>query len=60
MSHKMPDRFSRFDVYWMQTNRHPDAEKPNLYIEGLVARRDKEIQFWLKRENENYVAIKLQ
>ena len=37
MSHKKfgPDRFSRFDVYWIQTNRHPNkqTEKPNLYIE---------------------------
>ena len=37
MSHKKfgPDRFSRFDVYWIQTdkqtNKHPD--KPNLYID---------------------------
>jgi len=33
MSHKKfgPDRFSRFDVYWIQTNRQTD--KPNLYIE---------------------------
>ena len=32
MSHKKfgPDRFSRFDVYWIQTNRQTD--KPNLYI----------------------------
>ena len=31
MSHKKcgPDRFSRFDVYWIQTNKHPD--KPNLH-----------------------------
>ena len=26
-----PDRFSRFDVYWIQTNRQTD--KPNLYID---------------------------
>ena len=33
MSHKKfgPDRFSRFDVYWIQTNKQTD--KPNLYIE---------------------------
>ena len=37
MSHKKygPDRFSRFNVYWIQTDRqtprHPD--KPNLYID---------------------------
>ena len=38
MSHKKfgPDRFSRFDVYWIQTDRQTDKEtdKPNLYIEG--------------------------
>ena len=32
-----PDRFSRFDVYGIQTNkqtnRHPD--KPNLYIDSI-------------------------
>ena len=39
MSHKKcgPDRFSRFDVYWIQidkqTNRQTD--KPNLYIDQL-------------------------
>ena len=27
-----PDRFSRFDFYWIQTKRHPD--KLNLYIES--------------------------
>ena len=26
-----PDRFSRFDVYWIQTNKQTD--KPNLYID---------------------------
>jgi len=33
MSHTKfgPDRFSRFDVYWIQTNKQTD--KPNLYIE---------------------------
>ena len=36
MSHKKigPDRFSRFDVYWIQTDRHTD--KPNLYIDCIV------------------------
>ena len=35
MSHKKfgPDRFSRFDVYWIQTNKQTD--KPNLYIEDI-------------------------
>jgi len=33
MSHKIigPDRFSPFDVYWIQTNKQTD--KPNLYID---------------------------
>ena len=39
MSHKKfgPDRFSRFDVYWIQTNRQTDkqTDKQNLYIEGI-------------------------
>ena len=28
MSHKKfgPDRFSRFDVYWIQTNKHPNKQ----------------------------------
>ena len=37
MSHKKigPDRFSRFDVYWIQTNKQTDTQtdKPNLYID---------------------------
>ena len=30
-----PDRFSRFDVYWIQTDRQTDrqTDKPNLYID---------------------------
>ena len=30
-----PDRFSRFDVYWIQTNRQTNKhqDKPNLYID---------------------------
>jgi len=28
-----PDRFSRFDVYWIQTNRQTD--KLNLYIDDI-------------------------
>ena len=33
MSHKKfgADRFSRFDVYWIQTNKQTD--KPNLYLD---------------------------
>ena len=37
MSHKKcgPDRFSRFDVYWIQTDRQTDkqTDNPNLYID---------------------------
>ena len=35
-----PDRFSRFDVYWIQTDRQTDKQtnkqkdKPNLYIDS--------------------------
>ena len=36
MSHKKfgPDRFSRFDVYWIQTNKQTprQTDKPNLYM----------------------------
>ena len=32
----MPDRFSRFDFYWIQTNKQTD--KPNIYIEGYTQR----------------------
>ena len=39
MSHKKfgPDRFSRFDVYWIQTDRQTNkqTDKPNLYIDEL-------------------------
>ena len=42
MSHKKfgPDRFSRFDVYWIQTNKQTNrqTDKPNLYIEELFIR----------------------
>ena len=26
-----PDRFSRFDVYWIQTNKHPDTQAKFVY-----------------------------
>ena len=35
-----PDRFSRFDVYWIQTNKQTpkqtdtQTDKPNLYIDS--------------------------
>ena len=33
MSHKKfgPDRFSRFDVYWIQTNRQTDRQAKFIY-----------------------------
>ena len=35
MTHKNygPDRFSRFDVYWIQTDKQTD--KPNVYIDDM-------------------------
>ena len=40
MSHKKfgPDRFSRFDVYWIQTNKQTpkQTDKPNLYIDLIL------------------------
>ena len=42
MSHKKfgPDRFSRFDVYWMQTNRQTNrqTDKPNLYVDFAMGK----------------------
>jgi len=35
MSHTKfgPDRFSRFDVYWIQTDRHPDKKQTSqIYV----------------------------
>ena len=38
MSYKKfgPDRFSRFDAYWIQTNKQTNkqTDKPNLYIDN--------------------------
>ena len=33
-----PDRFSRFDVYWIQTNKQTNkqTDKPNLYIDTVM------------------------
>ena len=41
MSHKKfgPDRFSRFDVYWIQTNkrnRQTDRQTSQIYIDVLI------------------------
>ena len=42
MSHKKfgPDRFSRFDVYWIQTDKQTNkqTDKPNLYIDVRYVR----------------------
>ena len=47
MSHKKfgPDWFSRFDIYWIQTNKQTD--KPNLYIDS----------FWSSFSRPDVVAI---
>ena len=44
MSHTKlgPDRFSRFDVYWIQTNKQTNrqTDKPNLYIDTPIYKED--------------------
>ena len=61
MSHKKfgPDRFSRFDVYWIQTNkqtnRHPD--KPNLYIDLHAYRASTVILDYLQDLKLKYAQI---
>ena len=34
VSHKKfgPDRFSRFDVYWIQTNKQTNAQTSQIYL----------------------------
>ena len=52
MSHKKfgADRFNRFDVYWIQTDRQTDkqTDKPNLYIEGPFQEPIEKIQDFFK------------
>ena len=38
MSHKKigPDRFSRFDVYWIQTNKQTNRQTSQIYIYIIV------------------------
>ena len=52
MSHKKcgPDWFSRFDVYWIQTNKQTpkQTDKPNLYM-------DKTRKFWKSLLLINYI-----
>ena len=31
-----PDRFSRFDVYWIQTNKQIDTQTSKVYIEIIT------------------------
>ena len=59
MSHKKfgPDRFGRFDVYWIQTNRQTNKQtdkqtvKPNLYIEGADHDMSKEkLSYWVTHD----------
>ena len=65
MSHKKfgPDRFSRFDVYWIQTNKQTNkqADKPNLYIYRRIKFRIRQSRsscassdhdFWIQPENQ--------
>jgi len=46
MSHKKigPDRFSRFEVYWIQTNRQTDKQTPRqtsqIYIQNFFTNHD--------------------
>ena len=57
MSHKKfgPDRFSRFDVYWIQTNKQTNrqtdrqTDKPNLYID---------LSSLLKLNKTNQISVK--
>ena len=57
MSHKKfgPDRFSRFDVYWIK-KKHPD--KPNFYIEGIYPRAQLTLERVETSEN-SYICLKL-
>ena len=52
-----PDRFSRFDVYWIQANKQTErqTDKPNLYI-------DEENLYLVKllRQRENGLSSELQ
>ena len=60
MSHKnfWPDRFSRFDVYWIQTNQQTNrqtdrqTDKPNLYIDVLIKQSEKFSVCPSSQENE--------
>jgi len=57
MSHKKfgPDRFSRFDVYWIQTNRQTpkQTDKPNLYIDERKGNQDLRIEKYERKRKED-------
>ena len=59
MSHKKfePDRFSRFDVYWIQTNKQTNkqTDKPNLYIEGVLKKLKQKSMFFKGTLSNNFV-----
>ena len=43
-----PDLFSRFDVYWLQTNKQTDT--PNLYIDTVYRSTQKiNVDSWQKK-----------
>ena len=56
MSHKKfgPDRFSRFDVYWIQTNRQTpkQTDKPNLNIDERKGNQDLRIEKYERKRKE--------
>ena len=63
MSHKKfgTDRFSRFDVYWIQTNKQTNrqTDKPNLYIDIFVQNADdKYICQFFKHKTAYYAHMK--
>ena len=55
-SHKKygPDRFSRFDVYWIQTNRQTpkQTDKPNLNIDERKGNQDLRIEKYERKRKE--------
>ena len=57
MSHKKfgPDRFSRFDVYWIQTNKQTD--KSNLYIDVRLCILTLDVCFFVSRKRRYSVVI---
>ena len=54
MSHKKfgPDRYSRFDVYWIQTDKQTNkqTDKPNLYIDLDGWATDHLVYIWKKED----------